>query len=269
MSLPAWRIVLASVVGTSHIASGIPCQDHATQKVISSQGGEPVLILVVSDGAGTAPNSDVGSSLSCRILVELVETFFGSGRDVSAIDRTAAVDWVNRIATELESFALERGQLADDYACTLLAAIIGSRAAAFFQIGDGAIVVSHGEADGWSYVFWPQHGEFANTTIFITSDRAAESMDFEVVTRRINEIALFTDGLEKLVLHFESKSVHEPFFNSILFPVRASTANGFDEPLSGALAQYLLTPQVCDRTDDDKTLVIATRRQSDSGSISG
>src|SRR5262249_12376686 len=132
--------------------------------------------------------------------------------------------------------------------------------AAFLQIGDGAIVISHGEEDGWSWVFWPQHGEFANTTNFIVSDNARECLAFDLAPRRIDELAIFTDGLEDLVLHQASRTVHQPFFNSVFKPVRESVAQGYDESLSTSLERYLESPIVCERTDDDKTLVIATRR---------
>jgi hypothetical protein len=46
-----------------------------------------------------------------------------------------------------------------------------------------------------------------------------------------------------------------------MFPaVRRSTASGVDVELSRALGGYLSSVPVNDRTDDDKTLVLASRR---------
>ena len=146
-----------------------------------------------------------------------------------------------------------------DYSSTLLAAVVGAEAAAFLQIGDGAIVVANRRTNGWAYLFWPQHGEFANTTNFVISKDASKRLDFDLSPRRIDEVALFTDGIENLVLHQASRSVHEPFFNSIFKPVRESRANGIDAALSVGLQGYLALPQVSERTDDDKTLILATR----------
>jgi hypothetical protein len=42
-------------------------------------------------------------------------------------------------------------------------------------------------------------------------------------------------------------------------PVRAAAA-GFSAPLSSALTAYLALPRINERTDDDKTLILATRR---------
>jgi hypothetical protein len=86
-----------------------------------------------------------------------------------------------------------------------------------------------------------------------------EVMEFELAPRRIDEVALFTDGIENLVLHRATRSVHEPFFNQMFRAVRESKAVGIDQGLGDALGRYLSSPAVCDRTDDDKTLVLATR----------
>ena len=110
-------------------------------------------------------------------------------------------------------------------------------------------MTSHGEEDGWSWVFWPQHGEFANTTNFVVSENALDVLEFELAPRRIDEIALFTDGLENLVLHHGSKTVHDPFFNALLKPIRQSINDGYDESLSEKLTAYLGSPAFCERTD--------------------
>jgi hypothetical protein len=164
-------------------------------------------------------------------------------------------DRIGRRATAAEA----NDHKARDYSCTLLAAIIGPGHAAFVQIGDGAIVVSHGDEDGWSYVFWPQHGEFANTTNFIQSDGLENVIAFELAPRCIHQFAIFSDGIENLVLHQASRSVHQSFFHSMIQPVRNAGTTGLDEALSQALRRYLGSSAICERTDDDKTLVLASR----------
>jgi hypothetical protein len=42
-------------------------------------------------------------------------------------------------------------------------------------------------------------------------------------------------------------------------PVRKTKAIGLDQELSEGLRRYLASPAICERTDDDKTLVLATR----------
>lgn len=84
-------------------------------------------------------------------------------------------------------------------------------------------------------------------------------MEFARPARRIESFSCFSDGIENLVLHYATKTVHDPFFNAMIEPVRASTATGLDALLSESLVRYLSAERVCDRTDDDKSLVLATR----------
>ncbi len=222
--------------------------------------GGPTLVSIVCDGAGSAAHSDVGSWLAASTFAELVELHFEAGGSVAELSREKASTWIKLVTDALEVRARESGHALRDYACTLLAAIIGTRDAAFLQIGDGAIVVSHGEEDGWSYVFWPQHGEYANTTNFVVSANAADVLEFEIAPRRIDELAMFSDGIENLVLHQASRTVHGPFFDQMMPPVRKAADPGLDMKLSAGLQSYLGSPKICERTDDDKSLILASRR---------
>jgi len=62
------------------------------------------------------------------------------------------------------------------------------------------------------------------------------------------------------VLQKAAKAVHGPFFDSMFPAVRRSTASGVDVELSRALGVYLSSAPVNQRTDDDKTLILASRR---------
>jgi hypothetical protein len=261
-----WRLALASAIGTSHTQSGFPCQDYGTFASVETRD-EPVLALVACDGAGSASRSDVGAQLAAEEFIRLVRTYFDAGRRLSELTRAIAESWTREIATMLAGCADEERHDVREYACTLLGAILSPTAAAFVQIGDGAIVVSHGEEDGWSYVFWPQHGEFANTTNFIVSPNAVEALEFDLAPRCIEEVAVFTDGIENLVLHQATRTVHEPFFRQMFRPVRESQVEGLDTVLSEGLARYLSGPAICERTDDDKTLILATRLKKHASGI--
>jgi hypothetical protein len=260
MRSACWRIAAASATGTSHERNGAPCQDNWVLKELASGSG-PVLLVAVSDGAGSACYSEIGSRLAVDGLVQSAEAFFADGGALSGLERADMCRWMHDIAGSIAATAREGGHEARDYSCTLLAALVGSTHAAFAQIGDGAIVVSNGEDDGWSYVFWPQHGEYANTTNFIQSHDLDTLMEFEVAPCRFRELAIFSDGIENLVLHKAERAVHQRFFRDMMRPLRASAAIGIDEELSDGLRRYLASPVICERTDDDKTLVLATRTE--------
>lgn len=253
-----WRIAAASVVGTSHLKTGQPCQDSSRAMLVDA-GVNSALICAVSDGAGSAAHSEIGSRVAAATATLLIENYLKTGQEINAIQRETALSWLAQIQSTLSNLASEANAPSREFACTLLVAVIGTDRAAFFQVGDGAMVVSEGGDDGWAYVFWPQHGEYINTTNFITSTNAADVMEFTSVQRRIESIAAFSDGIESLVLHYATKTVHDRFFNLMIEPVMQAVPEGLDVRLSESLARYLGSDKICDRTDDDKSLILATR----------
>ncbi|MHC2001787.1 PP2C family serine/threonine-protein phosphatase [Methylobacterium sp. CM6241] len=249
---------MAVAKGTSHEASNTPCQDQASCRVIETSEG-PVLVAIVCDGAGSAAHAEIGAWLAAETMMELVELHFEEGGRMADVDLACGRAWLVRVADALTHDAAAQGRSVRDYACTLLVAVVAKGSAAFLQIGDGAIVISRGEDEDWSYVFWPQHGEFANTTNFVVSRDAADLLEFAYVPEPLQELALFSDGLENLVLHHATKTVFEPFFRQMIAPVRRAAESGLDVRLSSDLTAYLSSPRVCERTDDDKSLVLASR----------
>lgn len=255
-SAPRWRFAATSVTGTSHVRSGGGCQDAYGTRVVDGVEG-PVLIVAVSDGAGSAKAGAMGSALATGCVIEQAEAWLIADRRVCEIDIATARDWLNGIREHIAEKAGEAESEMRDYAATLLFAVISQTHSVFAQLGDGAIVVLTPEHE-WSWVFWPMHGEYANTTYFVTDDTAAKNIQFEARPRAVREIAAFTDGLEPLVLEFKTKSAFQPFFGRMFRPLRASAAVGRDAQLSAQLDAYLRSPTITAKADDDLTLVMAT-----------
>jgi hypothetical protein len=269
MSPRPWRRAAASAIGTAHVRLGLPCQDaHVCVLAETAEvaGGETVLIAVVSDGAGSAAKAEVGAGLACRLAHEEIAAALATGR-VSGITRAWVVDWLARFQAEIAERAAAEECAPRDFACTLLVAVIGSDCAVFFQVGDGVIVVpaeaeevdEAGNAGGaYRWVFWPDNGEYENVTFFAVEPQAAERLQFALVERRIDEVALLSDGLQRLALHYQSRTAHEAFFKPMLTALRTAPDDAL-ESLSAQLETYLSSPPVNERTDDDKTLILATR----------
>jgi hypothetical protein len=154
----------------------------------------------------------------------LVENYLEAGGSVFSIEHETALSWLAQIQSVISNLAIDAGTSVREFACTLMVAVVGLDASAFLQVGDGAMVVRKEGDDGWSYVFWPQHGEYINSTNFVTSSDAFKMMEFARPVRRIESFSCFSDGIESLVLHYATKTVHDPFFNAMIEPVRASTA---------------------------------------------
>lgn len=246
-----WRFAAARVPGTSHVSGGLPCQDDFT----STTHGD-LFIAAVSDGAGSVPMAERGASTVVRSVTASVAAALQLGQaDPVSVLKEAAL----AARRQLAAIADQEGLTVRDFASTLLAVIAGPNGGAALQIGDGVIVVSDDGSD-WSWVFWPQHGEYANTTHFLTDEDAPALLQVEPLPSHVSDIALMSDGLERLTLHHGSRSIHRPFFTGIFAPLLAAEGKGEIAVLSAALDEFLRSESVAARTDDDLSLVIATRR---------
>lgn len=259
MTSVPWRIAASSVTGTSHARAEVGCQDSHDFRLLQPEVAHPVLVVAVADGAGSARAGEIGSRIAVAAIIEQAVAWFASNGRLCGLDRQLMREWLSGAREQLAERAAEAEGEMRDYASTLLVAVIGPDAAAFAQLGDGAMVVRTTEHE-WSWIFWPQHGPYANTTYFLTDDDALARFEFAAISRSVDEIALFTDGLEQLVLDLKAKATHDPFFTRMFPPLRASPSEGCSEELSRHLADYLASPSVTSRTDDDVTLVLASRR---------
>jgi len=143
-----------------------------------------------------------------------------------------------------------------ELASTALFALVGPVGGAFAQIGDGAIVVGSSEQH-WSPVS-PRPSEYANETDFLTGDRFPDALDFAWVDEAVEEFALLTDGLQHLAIDHSANRPHYAFFRPFFEALRTSTEpNG----LAPALDEFLHSPRINERTNDDKTLAVAVRQQ--------
>ncbi len=246
-----WRFAAARVPGTSHLSGGLPCQDDFTSTI----NGD-VFVAAIADGAGSVPMAERGASTVVRSVTASVGAVLRLGQaDPVTILKEAAL----AARRELAAIADQEGLPVRDFASTLLAVMAGPKGGAALQIGDGVIVVGDDGSD-WSWVFWPQHGEYANTTHFLTDEDASTLLQVEPLPPHVSDIALMSDGLERLTLHHGSRLIHRPFFAGVFQPLLAAEGQGEIASLSAALGEFLRSEPVAARTDDDLSLVIATRR---------
>ncbi|OJW21243.1 MAG: hypothetical protein BGO49_24855 [Planctomycetales bacterium 71-10] len=250
-----WKLVYGSVQGTSHVASGKPCQDYC-----SGMSENGILVAACSDGAGSAELSHFGSRAAVLRFMEEASHLAG------APDREALDGWVASARESVLAEAEAQGVPPRQLACTFLAAIIGEDWAAFAQIGDGVIVFDGSAGDdetadphappGYDLAFWPDNGEYANTTRFLTQADFRDHLRIEIVPRRICELAVMTDGLQMLALDVAGSRVHDRFFAPLFRTVKAGSD---EETLTASLLGFMDSKRVNERTDDDKTLLLATR----------
>jgi hypothetical protein len=248
-----WKLLFANVAGSAHVREQQPCQDSCRVRV-KAQHGRPLLLAACADGAGSALHGGRGSSLACRTLVALAAAELSDGADLAAVDRATVLRWFRATRQVLVDEAQLLGSTVRELACTLALAIVGDAAAVFAQLGDGGIVCAH---DGvYQPVFWPRAGEYANTTWFLSDVAFEDYLDFTDWPVSVNEVALFTDGLQRLALDYGTRTAYEPFIRPLFQTLRNPAHAG---RLHAALRRFLDSPAVNDRTDDDKTLILAAR----------
>jgi Protein phosphatase 2C len=248
-----WRYAAASAIGTSHQKSpdGI-CQDaHA----LHFDPNLEAFVAVVSDGAGSASQSQIGSQRTCDFVLKAI----ADASPTIVFSGTFAAGVLEGLRMDLQQTADEAGLALRDYACTMLVAIVGLDKAAFWQIGDGAICFRNRGADKFSYVFWPEKGDYANVTFFVTDQNAHSHLEHDFYAADLEDIALLSDGLERLALDFVAGDVHNGFFDGLFPYVRSLPEAGHSKDLSAQVASFLASERVNKRTDDDKTLVLASR----------
>lgn len=254
-----WRHIAQSVVGRNHSGDGASCQDTCVVRVLG-EGDAPVLVACVADGAGSSTQGAVGAQLACDTVMLAAVAHFDEHRRLDNLDSAAVEHWLDAARDALSQRAAERDHALRDYATTLCVAITSAERSVFVQIGDGVIVARrHGPL---GVVFWPQSGEYANTTTFLTSAEYRDVVQIAVFDHGFTDVAILTDGLSRLALRFDSLTAHPPFFQPLFHALRAAADV---DVLSEELRQFLSSDQVQSKTDDDKTLVLASQVSDDDG----
>ena len=243
----SWRWAAASAVGTSHIRSGERLQDAYA---VSTYGGDHVF-AVVSDGAGSAGFGAYGAWLVCRKLkVRFIDWLT---KHEKLPDDETLEGWIDEFRSCLAVIAAQRQVAPRQFAATLAALFISPGELVALQIGDSAIV---GRCDSkWKVICWPETGEYASTTYFVT-DEPKPVMNIVRKHPEFDAFALFSDGVGEFALSQLEQRAHPGFFEPMLKAVDASTDTGRLPELSRKLGAFLAGPSVCERTDDDKTLIL-------------
>lgn len=251
-----WTWAAARSVGTSHLKAGKPCEDFGACLEVTGPH-DTVLIAVASDGAGSAIHSSVGSWITTRVFVEAATRYVKEGGDLEGFSSDLAREWLEDIRDRIGAASSRIDATPREFAATLVGCLIGTKCSIFLHVGDGAFVFrSEGGLD-WTVPTWPAQGQYAATTFFVTDEPEAQ-LQFARISESIEEVAIFSDGMERLVLQFSTKTAFSPFFDKIFAPLQHSVA-GRNRKLSRDLRDFLDSPCVCERTDDDKTLVLAKR----------
>jgi hypothetical protein len=250
LSQPPWQVIHALAVGTSHLGSGLACQDAADWRLLPSG----LLAIALADGAGSAPESETGANLAVNEALAALEN---AAANDTPQDPNA---WAQAVQ---EAFAAARQALQAEaqaaslplhaFATTLICVVAAGDGLVLGQIGDG-VLVARTPSGSLHTLTQPQRGQYANETLFLTMPEALDLAYFQIIELELAGLACMSDGLSRLALQLPGYTPYAPFFVP-LWNFAAQIDPG--EQANQELAAFLASDRVCARTDDDKSLVLA------------
>ncbi len=257
MSKSTWRMAYASAIGLAHINQNTECQDRFACKTITTKFGE-VLIAIVADGAGSTSDGQIGAEIACEFFISEVAVFLTSqDASLSSLNIEFGKLWISYFQKKIDEIARKEKKTLRDFASTLVGAIVGKKSAVFFQVGDGGAVYSvSGKSKSYHFAIEPEETEYVNVTEFLTDETAEDSLRFVQIKDKIEDVILFSDGIFPVAVDYQSNQPHEPFLMPMIAPLRKGLTDNLNEKLAG----FLNSAKINEKTDDDKTIILATRK---------
>ncbi len=244
-----------SAIGTRHEQRGLPCQDYGNYRF---EG--PYLIGAVSDGAGSAKHSEVGSQIAVESALETLTKILRrqliqepTRDEIEQVAPEFFAEMLDDILCTLHQEAILGDYKLRDLGCTLLAFFATPNWVAAMQIGDGLMMLrAHADAP-YQLLFKPDKGEFINETIFITTPNACDYMSVCVEAVQAPFLCAATDGLERVAVRLQDWEPFAPFFEPF---EECLTKLPTPEEQQTYLKTFLESPRLNAKTDDDKTMLV-------------
>lgn len=223
------RAYKKSVIGSSHIVSGLKCQDSSQYEIFEYNQAEAI-VMAISDGHGseTYVRSDIGSQLACEIAIDETKRFvignyealINKGKNISSYtpDSQRPQDslfanlfdtihnrWYDEIRrqareypfSEIEKRKLGNHDIKQAYGCTLLVAVKTKNFIFAYQIGDGRIYTVSCLNEWKQPVPWDSDCEDTLTTSLCENEPVSR-FRYYLNSTPIQPIAVFmcSDGIE-------------------------------------------------------------------------
>lgn len=251
----SWIAAVDFAQGNQHRAAGMPCQDFGRL----SHPAEDVLLGAIADGAGSATFGHLGARAAVGAALawlapRLAESPGLRGDPAGGPGGASGLfdGLLEAVHTALADSAARQDQPVEALATTLMVFAAGPRGVAIFQIGDGWIVCRGADGD---YVMAgpPQRGEYANETVFVTSDGAAQALALHHIAAPMQFLAAATDGLTQVSIEAAAGRPHAAFFR----PLDRFIAEAADETdAHQAIREFLRSDGLRARVADDVTLML-------------
>lgn len=236
-----FRIARAACEGTSHRATGIVCQDKTAEKMLPCYSA-----IALADGAGSCEHSHLGAQCVVDYVVQSLGKNAARWLNPACDDAALAAELVQGCQAALG--ALDHPLQALSSTLLFALAEVDGRYLCG-QIGDGYTFLA--DEMGAAVLLFPENGQYANETYFVTMEQAAAHCRFTRGSLRAGEcIILASDGASE-ALYNGYTSACAPALSTI-----AQWANEYDMPqVSQALWQNL-NEGIRQSTQDDMSIAL-------------
>lgn len=242
-------IVGTSVIGVSHLNSGLPCQDACEYKVTT----KGTAIAAVADGVGNAPKSDIGAKFMVKEVVEHLEKIDLNKQKIEKEDIEMVIESTRE---KLKKMAEDLQEDFQNFATTLIVVATyetteKQKEVMIAHIGDGAVVA---ESDTLKILSLPEESESKYKVAPITVRNWYDYMHFYKLKDDFRFIAIMTDGCQPVALKKENgvSAPSEEFFRPIFNYLKN---NKNPEKCTDEIRKILSSQNINEHTQDDKTLV--------------
>ena len=231
-----------SIAGVNN--SGAPKLNQDAASCITLTNGA---IAIISDGAGSAAYSNIGSQLIVRQFCKSYarRNIPLSLKEFDDVVRSI-IKKIRRQLVRLSSMYALQAKLEDFHATLLFAAISGDRCF-IAHLGDGACMLFNQNHEIMS-ISLPENGEYANQTHFITEENWVKHLRCREISGNVHSCLIMSDGVTPLALKGETNF---PQFTTPLL-----TFLGSSEPAEAVktLSETLRSDTVMKISSDDKSL---------------
>jgi hypothetical protein len=225
-----WKNAAIAVQGKDHIETSLPCQDSVSTRTLNG-----VFAMALGDGAGSKKSSHIGSKLITDKVTSLLVTHFDKYlilMEESESKGNPFEDFnllreplIQELTNELNNFIIKNSDIQfNDLASTLMFYAQKNDTFIMGHLGDGMIIGLVNEA-GRQYLkvlSYPDNGEEANITFFITNENVKEH--FRIYTgknQHFQGILMMSDGPEEVLyspqegIHPNAYAIFQNFHNTI------------------------------------------------------
>lgn len=242
MRIKHYKQCSLEVIGKDHISSGLPCQDRTAY--MQKNG---VRVIVLSDGAGSKKNSDLGAEITtqtvCKMLLDRFDDYFLLLENEPVRGNKLAREIVKEVYQNLNQKAQEEGNISImEMSCTLL--FVAMKEDKYIQghIGDGLIGEMINNESGVSVRVrsYPENNGAPNITFFITDSDAVDHFRITsgFMPSNVKGFVMMSDGPEEVLFDPVKKTLNQYIIN--LFGMyKGNTYNTYKKTLERFLSEQI------------------------------